>query len=341
MSTTFDLPKRILAEFPNVISDKIAGGEQLSESDKSMIRSYLDSTILHPENMASGSEQLMSLLSFYIHVGARLNYHTIAAVKNSYGNEELNAWLDSYENISSEVKIELRKNPIASSGFVNFCAMYADKGCRTHNFYAENFGKLLSSLERWVSMDAPYLMSNCEYVVYVDSLAVAKITKGKKLLPVMNDLVRGFVANTFGAPQELDVYCSIREEDQGAFQIKSIVIEGAVSGSGSSKRETAVLPKSPVLKVRLLKEKVFNLSQQLVKEYAFSETITADIQTRVFVNDQFVGVMGVDRGHSDLLAGIKQYCEEYFSCESSELGEYEAEEVGRMTWLDRLLSYFK
>lgn len=341
MPTTFDLPKRIMAEFPNVISDKIAGGEQLSESDKSMIRQYLDSIILHPENMVSGREQLLSLLSFYFYVGARLNHHTVTTVKNWYGGDELNEWLDSYGNVSSEVRIELRKNPMASSGFVNFCAMYADKGCRTHNFYAENFGKLLSSLERWVTMDAPYLMSNCEYVIYIDSLAVAKIEKGKALVPVMNDLVLGFITNTFGAPHDVDVHCYVKREEQGAFQIKGIVIEGGIADSSNVKRETAVLPNSPSLKVRLLKEKLVNLAQQSIKEYAFAESINADIQTKVYVNEQFVGVMGIAKGQSELLAGIQVFSEQYFSCQNTDLDVCDEDSVTPMTWLDRLLSYFK
>lgn len=341
MSTKFDLPKRIMAEFPSNITDKILSGEELAESDKSIVRSYLDSIILHPESMAGGREQLMYLISFYMYVGARLNLHTVEAVKKLYGNDELNNLLDSYSNISPEVKIELKKNPIASSGFVNFCAMYADKGCKTHNFYAENFGKLLSSLERWVGMDAPYLMGNCEYVIYIDSLAVARVEKGKKLVPIISDSVMLFIGNTFGVPQEVDVFCNIREAQQSAFQIRSITIDGKVGLTGGEKEEMAVLPNSPALKVRLLREKVAGICQMLVKEYAFSESITSDIQTKVYINGDYIGEMGFGLGGGGFEEQLKNFAEEYFkydAVESLSEGESGAES---MSWYDKVLSYFK
>ena len=337
-----DLPPRILAELPSKISQKIVNSEPLDESDRRVVCSYLDNTIIHPESTAETPQQLVYILRFYMDVGAWLNSYTVRYAKNTLNSESLHSALTDYEKVSDEVKVVLKKSPIptnvSNSTFLSFCSMNADKGFKTYNFYAENFGKLLKTLERWVKLGAPHLLDNCSYSIYVEKQLIAKVVGNRELESHFDQNVLDFISDSFGQPYELDIVFDIERGKNTRFDFENIEINCRVKNYDVSKRINCAAPESDVLKVRLVGAKVLELTQELIKEIRFRESISADIGATIIVGEQTVGVVNYDKDQPDFVKDFNHILCSALNIEP--LLEVERnDDVSKQSWLKRLFGF--
>lgn len=337
-----DLPPRILAELPSKISQKIVNSEPLDESDQRVVCSYLDNTIIHPENTAETPQQLASILRFYMDVGAWLNSHTVRYAKNTLNSESLHNALNSYEKVSDEIKVVLKKSPIptnvSNSTFLSFCSMNADKGFKTYNFYAENFGKLLKTLERWVKLGAPHLLDNCNYSIYVERQLVAKVVENRDLEPHFDQTVLDFISENFGQPYELDIVFDIERVKNTRFHFENIEMNCRVKNFDVSKRINCAVPESDELKLELVETKLLELTQELIKEIRFRESISADIGASIFVNERQVGVVNYDKDVPTLASEFTDTISEILEVQIEEK-VHKCDEVIKPSWFKRIFGF--
>lgn len=339
MLPSLDIPQRILSELPIAVVDKIRMDIELSDDDKAVVRSYLDGVILHPENTVECAGQLHDLLEVYMLVGARINTRTVAYVRAKVDAPSLIKRLEGYENVTEDIVISLNKNPVIAGGFVNFCIMSADKGFKTYNFYAENFSKLIKSLERWVSSDAPCLF-DCTYVVVIGSTVVATIIPEKVLVPSGRDVVLNLITETFGKPHYIDISFRVERDNSGAFQIRGIKLEGSVVNSAVECEDTAVLPNAAHLKLRLMTEKIDELTGSLIRSYAFNASVQQDIIASIRVNGFYIGESGLGGVIDGMEEGVRMFCSEFFDFRDVQGRADVDSQPSKLNLLDRFLQYF-
>ncbi|WP_210498236.1 hypothetical protein [Vibrio crassostreae] len=333
-----DLPQRILAEIPSKISAKIANQEPIDDSDQRVVRSYLDNTIVHPESVAENPVQLVSLLNFYMSVGAKINTHTVEYTRAHLNSEQLHKSLNEYDNITNDVKIILKKSPVTTTTFISFSTMNADKGFKTWNFYAENYNKLMKTLDRWVRVGAPYLMDNCEYSVYVEKQLLAKVEKGRDLKALLNQEVLDFITVNFGQPHEFEMVFKIERNKKNTFEFENLIIECGILNHDISQKVICALPDSDRLKVSLVKEKLIEWSKELVKEFRFKEGITSDISATVVANDVQVAVITYDGDSPSFVSNLDEVIADMLgvTLKKQELSKVVEEKV---SWWKRLFGF--
>ncbi|MDK9793247.1 hypothetical protein [Vibrio sp. D431a] len=282
------LPEVLIQELPNSIIGRLNKNEDLEDSDKNVARMYLDSTFTHPEMVASSQDELESVVSFYLYVGARISNYTVRDFRKRSGDLEIMERLNAYSNLIDRPIITLLMSSEGQSGFRSFRIMNADKGFVSWSFYAENLYKLGRHMERWVKSSAPHLNEDLSYDVYIDKFHVAKMEKGEFIsLPEL--AVEEYITSIFGRPLKLAIDFELKESDFGdldAFQMKAELRQRSHIRSSS----IIAAPRDYNLAVECVQMQIDKTVKQFLNKHKNETKTTSDVSVDVFIGRNKIGV---------------------------------------------------
>ncbi|MGR5555880.1 hypothetical protein ACQKQC_06200 [Vibrio fortis] len=291
------LPERLLTEIPQTITDKIHSGLDLDPTDKKTAKSYLEKKLIHPQNICDSKAEVSMLLRLYMVVGARIAKETVEYVSCHINDEGLVDMLSEYDNVIEYPIVELNSNVLSQHSFSSFWHINADRGPKRWNLYAENFCKLVVSIKRWVSEEAPHLKNNCKYAVKLDSKLIGYIEPNKIFRPLVANELEEFIYKYFGSPINLTLDCSLKcKGGTGVARnsVKGLVELSVYMGLEKQNELSFILPSSNTLKLEMVKEKIVECCKEIVDSRRYRESITSDIQGFINLNGVQVGVLPIE-----------------------------------------------
>lgn len=331
-----EFPERILSDLPEQVQVKISNQEDLDQNDCRVTKSYLEKTIIHPENACNSVGQAISLIKLYMTINAKIPQSTIEYMRMHVRDEEFLKDLEAYGNISPVVKVCMNTLPMrnGSSSLLSFCHINSDMGFRRWNLYAENYGKLIKSVKRWCDLEATHLRSNCDYVLYLDEYHIGDIKKGKLFLPNPSQDMYPFIIRFFEPPINLVMKFTI--DDNNSCGIKSFSFECKVFGDPKHS-SILVLPVNPEMKFNMVCKNIIDVSKKIIDITRFQESMSCDIEAELFFNEYPVGSVDIESGEPKLSDEGVEILRDY--CGVAKQIEVKAEEKGKvpkMTLFQRL-----
>lgn len=306
-----EFPERILSDLPEQVQAKISSQEDLDQNDCRITKSYLEKTIIHPENACSSVGQAISFIKFYMKINAKIPQSTIEYMRMHVRDEEFLSDLESYSNISPVVKVCMSTLPMrnGSSALLSFCHINSDMGFRRWNLYAENYGKLIKSVKRWCELEATHIRSNCEYVLYLDEFHIGDIKKGKVFMPNQSQDMLPFIIKFFDPPINLVMKFTIGDNE--GCGIKSFSFECRIFDD-IKHSSILVLPVSPEMKYNMVCKSIIDVSRKIIDITRFQESMSCDIESELFFNGSRVGSVDIDSGEPKLSEDgveiLREYC---------------------------------
>lgn len=289
-----EFPERVLADLPETIRNKISSDIELDSSDCRVARSYLEKTIMHLENTCSTEGEARVLARFYMTIGARVPETTIEYFAAHVRDELLLEDLKAYENVTSDIKINMNSSPIRNQSFLSVCHINSDKGFRRWNLYAENYGKLVKSIKRWTETEASHLRLNCEYSVHIDEFHVGKVTTGRKFVPNAASDMYGFIFKFFEPPIRITLNFSLTESNESnlanCFSFECKVKEEKKHSS------ILILPINPDMKYGLISKNIVDVSRKILDLTRFQEAMSCDIEGTILLNSVEIAAVDIDSG---------------------------------------------
>lgn len=331
-----EFPERVLADLPESIRKKISSGEPLDHSDSRVAKSYLEKTIMHPENACDTQAEAIALIRFYIEIGAKIPQVTIDYFTAHIRDESVFMELAAYERVTTEIRINMNTSPLRNQSFLSVCHINSDKGFRRWNLYAENYGKLVKSIKRWAETEATHLRPNCEYAVYIDEFHVGVIADGKQFKPNSASDMYGFIIKFFEPPIKITLDFSLTENNECNLA-NSFNFECRVKGE---RKHTSMLifPTSPEMKYAMIIKNLKDVSRKLLDLTRFQESMSCDIEGAILLNNVEIGIIDIDSGEPRLSESGEEHLKDECGIVKEEVVETteEVEEVARMTFMKRL-----
>ncbi|ELP6119297.1 hypothetical protein QTV43_000441 [Vibrio vulnificus] len=318
----------------------------MDPTDKKTAKSYLEKKLIHPQNICDSKSEVSVLLRLYMIVGARIAKETVDYVNYHINDEELVVLLSEYDNIIEHPIVELNSNVLSQHSFSSFWHINADRGPKRWNLYAENFCKLVVSIKRWVSEEAPHLKNNCKYAVKLDSKLIGYIEPNKEFVPLKTSELEEFIYKYFGSPINLTLDCTLKCKGGVGVARNSVkgLVELSVYMSSEKQNElTFILPSSNSLKLEMVKEKIVECCKQIVDSRRYRESITSDIQGYIKLNGVQIGILPIES--NDIVFGddFVVTVEKSLGCELSDVVSppYDDSSLQKSGVLMRMLSWLR
>ncbi|MCY9861185.1 hypothetical protein OTK49_01425 [Vibrio coralliirubri] len=334
-------PDRVLTDLPESVSSKIKNNVALASSDCRVAKSYLEKTLIHPENACDSVGQAISLIKFYMEIRASVPQTTVDYMLAHVRDEQFLLDLQSYDKISPTVKVVMNTLPLrnSTSSLLSFCHINSDQGFRRWNLYAENYGKLIKSVKRWCELEATHLRGNCEYMLYLDEYHIGNIVCDKVFEPNPSSDMQAFIIKFFDAPVTLPLHFTMDLTD--ACVSKAYNLDCKVL-SETKHSSVLMLPAKPDMSLHMIQKNVLEISKRIIDMTRFQESMSCDIEGAIFFNNEQIGSIDIDSGEprfteegTDVLGsfcGIQKVVEPISN---------DAEKEVKMSFLQRLRFLFR
>lgn len=293
-----EFPERVLADLPESIRKKIIESELLDASDCRVARSYLEKTIMHPENACDGDSQILALIRFYVFINARIPQATVDHLSMNVGNDAIMMELADYERITSDIIVSMNTSPLRNQSFLSVCHINSDKGFRRWNLYAENYGKLIKSIKRWSEVDASHLRSNCRYLVYVDEFHVGNVEYGRIFVPNPASEMYGFILKFFEPPIKVTLDFTLTESQE--FNFENCYNFTCKIKNESKHNSMLILPLNSEMKYSLISKNITSVSRKILDLARFQESMSCDIEGTILLNGVVLALIDIDSGEPQL-----------------------------------------
>lgn len=333
-------PDRVLTDLPDSVSKKIKNNIELESGDCRVAKSYLEKTLIHPENACDSVVQAITLIKFYMEIRATVPQTTVDYMMAHVRDEEFLMELQAYDKISPTVKVVMNTLPLRNntSSLLSFCHINSDQGFRRWNLYAENYGKLIKSVKRWCELEATHLRSNCEYMLFLDEYHVGNIVRDKVFEPNPSTDMQAFIIKFFDAPVTLPLHFTMDLTDSCVSKAYNLDCKVMSETKHSS---VLMLPAKPEMCFQMIQKSILEISKRIIDMTRFQEAMSCDIEGAIFFNGEQIGSIDIDSGEPRFTQEGEDVLGEFCGMQKVVVPlKVEAPKAVKMTFLQRLMFLF-
>ena len=331
-----NLPDRVLSGLPDAVKVKIVNNDELNSSDCRVAKSYIDRTIIHPEQICDDVNQTISLVALYMKIGSAVPQRTIDYLKDSGVDSDFLLQAQSYKKITSSIKVNLDTLPQSggASTLLSFCHINSDHGFRRWNLYAENYGKLIKSVKRWCECEALHLRDDCQYDLYLDKIHIGRIVRNRIFEPNCSTDMMNFILQFFQLPISLPLYFTLAGGDNSV--IEPQIFECKVYAE-LKYNAALILPENNKMKYKMICKNILDVTSRTVNAIRFQDSISCDIDATIYFNQSIVGFLDIDTCEAKITKEGRLILEDYCGVVGDdELSGLKNKSGGKMNVFQRL-----